>query len=42
MMAEPFVLAAALLIQPFSLVGASEMAGPPPIRRELQPLPEAE
>ncbi len=34
MMAGPFALAAALLIQPFSLVGAGYMADPHPIRRE--------
>ncbi len=41
MMAGPFALAVALLIQPFALVGASEMAGPHPIRREWQLLPVA-
>lgn len=34
MMAGPFALAAALLIQPLALAGAGYMAGPNPIRRE--------
>jgi hypothetical protein len=36
MMAGPFALSAALLIQPFTLAGANKMAGPNPIRREWQ------
>ncbi len=41
MMAGPLALSAALLIQPFALAGASEMAGPNPIRQEWQWPPEA-
>lgn len=41
MMAGPFALSAALLIQPFALAGANKMAGPNPIRREWQWLPVA-
>lgn len=42
MMAGPFALSAASLLQPLSLVGAGYMAGPHPIRREWQLLPVAE
>ncbi len=41
MMVGPFALSAALLIQPFALAGASEMAGPNPIKREWRSLPVA-
>ncbi len=34
MMAGPFALSAALLIQLFALAGANKMAGPNPIRQE--------
>lgn len=34
MMAGPFALTAVPLIQPFALAGATEMAGPNPIRQE--------
>ncbi len=34
MMAGPFALTAVPLIQPFALVGATEMVGPNPIRQE--------
>ena len=41
MMAGPFALSAALLIQPFAQAGAGEMAGPNPIRQEWRSLPVA-
>lgn len=42
MMAGPFALSAALLIQPFALAGANKMAGPSPIKWGLPQLPEGE
>ena len=42
MMAGPFALLAALLIQPFALAEANKMADPNPIRRGWPQLPEGE
>ncbi len=39
MMAGPFTLTAVPLIQSFALAGATEMAGPNPIRQEWLSLP---
>ena len=41
MMAGPLALSAALLIQPFALAGATEKAGPSPVRQEWLSLPVA-
>lgn len=41
MIAGPFALTAVPLIQPFALAGATEMAGPNPIRQEWQSPPVA-